>query len=262
MSTWQVALWGLAAVQLLMLGGWAVSVVRRDASLVDRLWGVTFILYAWVYAWLGDGAAAREVLLGVLVTVWGLRLTGYITWRNWGEGEDPRYRAMRERDPERFAVRSLFTIFWGQGLLAWVVAAPLLAAATDASPARLIWVDLLGGLLWMAGFFFEAVGDHELSRFLSHPANRGKVMDRGLWRYTRHPNYFGDATLWWGFGLVGLATGSWWAVVGPVTMSVLIVKVSGVALTEERMSGEGSSREGYDEYVRRTNAFFPGPPSE
>lgn len=258
MTWWQVALWGLGAVQLLLLGAWVASVVRHDASLVDRLWGLLFVVLVWTYTLLGDGAPTRETIAVVLVTVWGLRLAGYITWRNRGEGEDPRYARMRERNPDTFAVRSLFTVFWAQGLIAWVVALPLLAVATDATPAGITWVDGLAILVWTVGFVFEAGGDWQLSRFLADPANRGKVMDRGLWRYTRHPNYFGDATVWWGLGLLGLATGAWWALVGPAVMTALIVKVSGVAMTEQAMS-EGSRREGHDEYVRRTNAFFPGP---
>lgn len=258
MAWWETALWGLAAVQSVQVLVWAISLVRHDASYADRTWGLLFVVLAWTYTSLGDGDAARGILAATLVTVWGLRLAGYLTWRNWGEGEDPRYARMRERHPETFAVRSLVTVFLGQGLAAWVVALPLLAVATRPTPGGLGWLDALGVALWLVGVVFEAGGDWQLARFLSDPANRGKVMDRGLWRYTRHPNYFGDATVWWGFGLLGLATGAWWSLVGPAVMTLLIVKVSGVALTERNMS-EGSTREGREEYVARTNAFFPGP---
>lgn len=258
MTWWQVALWGLAAVQLVLLAVWLVSLVRHDASLVDRAWGLLFVVLVWAYTLLGDGDPTRETIAVVLVTVWGIRLAGYITWRNWGHGEDPRYVRMRERNPGTFAVRSLFTVFWAQGLIAWVVALPLLAVATDGVPDAPTWLDGLAILAWTVGFVFEAGGDWQLTRFLSDPANRGKVMDRGLWRYTRHPNYFGDATVWWGVGLLGLATGAWEALVGPLVMTALIVKVSGVALTDRNMA-EGSRREGHEEYVRRTNAFIPGP---
>ena len=258
MSWWQVALWGLVAVEAMLLLAWVGSVVRRDASLVDRFWGLAFVVYAWTYALLGDGDPAREALLVTLVTIWGLRLAGYITWRNWGEGEDKRYARMRERAPDGFAARSLVTIFWGQGLLAWVISLPLLAVATDATPAGLTWLDVVAIPLWLVGFVFEAGGDWQLQRFLGDPANRGKVMDRGLWRYTRHPNYFGDTAQWWAYGLLGLATGAWWSLLGPVVMTFFIVKVSGVALTDKGMA-KSSRREGYEEYVRRTNAFIPGP---
>ena len=261
-AAWQVWLWGLVVVQVMMVAVWAVSVVRTDASLVDRFWGVAFVVLGWTYALLGDGADIRVTVMLVLVTVWGLRLAGYITWRNWGKGEDPRYAAMREKAPRRFPVRSLVTVFGLQGVLAWLISLPLLAVATADSPAGLIWLDYVAIVVWLVGFVFEAGGDLQLSRFLADPANRGKVMDRGLWRYTRHPNYFGDTTVWWAYFLLALATGAWWAAIGSVLMTLFIVKVSGVALTERRMaSGDGGSkREGYEEYVARTNAFFPGPP--
>jgi steroid 5-alpha reductase family enzyme len=257
-ADWQVALWGLAAIVALMVAGWVASVIRRDASLVDRLWGLTFVVAAWTYVLLGDGSDARGALLLVLVTVWGLRLAGYITWRNWGDGEDKRYRAMRDRNPQGFAARSLVTIFGGQGLLAWVISVPLWAVASRPDPAGLIWLDYLAGAVWVVGFVFEAGGDWQLSRFLADESNRGKVMDRGLWRYTRHPNYFGDTTVWWSLFLLALSTGAWWAALGPVLMTLFIVKVSGVALTDRNMA-KSSKREGFEEYVRRTNAFFPGP---
>jgi steroid 5-alpha reductase family enzyme len=259
-ATWQIWLAGLGAVLVLMTLVWVVSVARRDASLVDRVWGLAFVVAAITYAALGDGDRARTVLLLVLVGVWGLRLSIYITWRNWGEGEDKRYQAMRRRSEGSFELRSLVTIFWLQALLAWLISLPLLAALTASTPEGLIWLDYLGAVVWLVGFVFEAGGDWQLQRFLADPANRGKVMDRGLWRYTRHPNYFGDTTLWWGYFLIALATGAWWAAIGSALMTLFIVKVSGVALTEKNMGK--SSREGHEEYVRRTNAFFPGPPKD
>lgn len=262
MAWWQVALWGLAATLALGVLVWVGATIRRDTSLIDRWWGPLFAVQVWVYALLGDGAPARELLLGALVTVWALRLAAYVSWRNWGKEEDARYRAMRERHGDAWPLRSLVSVFLLQGMLAWIVGLPLLAVAIDATPAGLTLVDAAGVLVWAVGFFFEAVGDWQLAQFLRDPANRGTVMDRGLWRYTRHPNYFGDATLWWGHGIVALATGAWWALLGPLVMTVTIVRVSGVALTEKRMGSGGSSREGYDEYVRRTNAFVPGPPSD
>jgi steroid 5-alpha reductase family enzyme len=258
-AMWQVWLVGLGTVSALMVATWVVSLIRRDASIVDRVWGLTFVLAAWTYAHFADPPTPRTWLVLALVTIWGLRLAGYITWRNWGEGEDKRYQAMRRKRPESFAVRSLVTIFLLQGVLAWIISLPLLAA-TLGGPDTLGWLDALGVFVWLVGFVFEAGGDWQLSRFLADPANRGKVMDRGLWRYTRHPNYFGDTTVWWSFLLFALATGAWWAVIGPIVMTLFIVKVSGVALTDRNMAKGGSRREGYDEYVRRTNTFFPGPP--
>ena len=260
MVTWQVWLAGLGSVLALMLVTWVASLVRRDASLVDRVWGLCFVVLALTYAVLGDGDEARTWLMVALVAIWGLRLSIYLTWRNWGEGEDKRYQSMRRRASGSFALKSLITVFGLQAVLAWLISLPLLAAATAAEPAGLTWLDGLAVAVWLVGFVFEAGGDWQLSRFLADPANRGKVMDRGLWRYTRHPNYFGDTVLWWGYFLLALATGAWWAALGSALMTLFIVKVSGVALTERQMTR--SSREGHDEYVRRTNAFFPGPPKE
>ena len=258
MATWQVWLAGLGSGLALMVATWLASLVRRDASLVDRVWGLAFVVLALTYALVGDGAGPRTWLMVALVSIWGLRLSVYLTWRNWGEGEDKRYQAMRRRASGSFALKSLVTVFGLQAVLAWLISLPLLAAATATEPAGLTWLDGLAVALWLVGFVFEAGGDWQLSRFLADPANRGKVMDRGLWRTTRHPNYFGDTVLWWGYFLLALATGAWWAALGPALMTLFIVKVSGVALTERQMTR--SSREGHDEYVRRTNAFFPGPP--
>lgn len=258
MTLWQVWLAGLGTATLMMVLVWVGSVRTQDASLVDRVWGLAFVVLAWTYAAAAGLWSPRALLVLVLVTVWGLRLSLFITWRNWGHGEDARYAAMRARRPETFTRRSLVTVFVLQALLAWLVSVPLLAAtAIDGGPLALL--DGVAVLLWAIGFVFEAGGDAQLARFLADPANRGRVMDRGLWRYTRHPNYFGDTVVWWSFLVLALAVGAWWGAFGTVLMSVLIVKVSGVALTDRRMGRSGSTREGYDEYVRRTNAFIPGP---
>ena len=257
MELWEIWLAGLGAGLVTMTVTWLASVVRRDASLVDRVWGLGFVVLAGVWAYLGDGDGVRTSVVVTLTAIWGLRLSGFITWRNWGHGEDKRYAAMRQRRPRTFPWRSLVTVFWLQALLAAVIALPLLAATSLGAQRQLGILDAIAIAVWIVGFVFEALGDAQLSRFLADPANRGKVMDQGLWRYTRHPNYFGDATVWWAYGLFAVAAGGWWAIAGSVLMSVLIVKVSGVALTDQQMAG--SKREGFDEYVRRTNAFFPGP---
>jgi steroid 5-alpha reductase family enzyme len=261
MSDLTVLFAGLGAGIALMTLTWAVSYVRHDTSLVDRVWGVAFLVQVAVWAALGDGLTARRVLLVVLVAVWSLRLSGYITWRNWGDGEDKRYVAMRERN-DNFAVTSLWRVFWLQGVLAFVIGHTLYFPTVQSGSEGLNVLDWLGVAVWAVGLFFEAVGDQQLARFLGDPDNRGKVMDRGLWRYTRHPNYFGDCVVWAGFALVAIASGAWWGFYGAVLMWFFIVNVSGLKLTEKNMGegGGGSSREGYDEYVRRTNAFFPGPP--
>jgi steroid 5-alpha reductase family enzyme len=237
---------------------WAVSVKVRDTSIVDIFWGSGFVVIAWVSYTIGDGSADRRLLLAVLTTVWGLRLTLHLARRNLGKGEDSRYQAMRARHGDRWPMRSLWAVFWGQGLLMWIVALPIQVAAGDSTPAGLIWLDYLGAAVWLVGLLFESIGDWQLSQFKADPANQGKVMDQGLWAWTRHPNYFGDFTVWWGIYLIALSTTSaWWTIIGPIVMSVLLIRVSGAALLERGMK---KTRPGYEEYVRRTSGFFPRPP--
>lgn len=243
---------------------WLVSLAGRDASIVDIFWGPGFMLVAWaVFAWVGahdlpDGGEARRWLLVSLVTVWGLRLGGYLARRNHGKGEDFRYAAMREKAGGRFWIVSLFKVFLLQGALMWVVSLPVQAGQLAARPDGIGPLAIAGAAVWAVGLFFEAVGDAQLARFKADPANRSRVMDRGLWRYTRHPNYFGDFLVWWGIYLVALeGDGAWWSFVGPLVMSWLLLRVSGVTLLEKTIS---TRRPGYAEYVRRTSAFLPRPP--
>jgi steroid 5-alpha reductase family enzyme len=238
---------------------WLGALNHRDTSLVDRFWGAAFVGLAWTYALLGNGDGARTALLLTLVTVWGVRLAGHITWRNWGQGEDRRYARMRERYQGSWDLASLWRVFWLQGLLAWIVAWPLAVGLSRPEPAGLTGWDVAAAVVWLVGFTFEAGGDYQLARFKADPANEGEVMDRGFWRYTRHPNYFGDFAVWWGHWLIAVAAGGWWTVFGPVVMSVFLVKVSGVALLERDLPRR---RPAYADYVRRTPAFFPWFPKE
>ncbi|HSJ28044.1 MAG TPA: DUF1295 domain-containing protein [Acidimicrobiia bacterium] len=242
-----------AAIALLMVTVWVVSLVVRDASIVDIVWGAGFVVVAWVAIWRRGGPDPRSLLVAVLTTVWGLRLSGYLAWRNLGKGEDFRYQAMRRRHGDRFPLVSLATVFGLQGLLMWVVSLPVQVAAGDG----LNVLDWVGAAVWLAGISFEATGDAQLARFKADPANAGKVLDAGLWRYTRHPNYFGDFLVWWGLYLVAVAGGGWWAIVGPLVMSALLIRYSGAGLLEKTIA---TRRPGYEEYTKRTNAFFPGPP--
>lgn len=248
-----------AASMGLMTLVWVGSLVTRDASIVDRFWGLGFVLLAWLVYGLTDAETMRRPLVVGLVSLWGIRLSLYITWRNWGEGEDYRYREMREKRGASFPLVSLFTVFLLQAIILWAVAAPLLQALHAPRPEALTGIDALGISIFAIGLVFESVGDWQLARFKSDPSNRGKVLDRGLWRYTRHPNYFGDAMVWWGFFLLALATpGGWWTIYGPIVMTVLLMKVSGVALLEQTLR---ESKPQYREYVYRTSAFFPWPPN-
>jgi steroid 5-alpha reductase family enzyme len=246
---------GLAVLLFMAVAGWLVSLPLRDVSIVDSLWSMMFLAAAGAYA-LGQAGPLgdRALIVLVLVAVWAIRLSVYITRRNRGHGEDFRYRSIRARNEPFFALKSLYIIFGFQAGLAWVVSLPLLAAINSTRP--LGWLDAIGAALWGVGFLFEAVGDRQLARFKADPRNSGRVLDTGLWRYTRHPNYFGDFCVWWGFYLLAVAGGGSWSVVGPAVMTLLLLRVSGVALLERDI---GERRPDYRAYVRRTNAFFPGP---
>lgn len=247
-----------AATALLMITVWLLSLAQRNASIVDVFWGLGFVLIAHIACVAGDGYSGRKLLVTSLVAIWGVRLAVYLLWRNWGAEEDYRYRAMRARHGERFTWVSLYLVFGLQGVLMWVVSLPLQVAQSSPEPAQLTWLDLAGAALWTVGFLFEALGDWQLARFKGDPANRGKVMRAGLWAYTRHPNYFGDAVVWWGYFAIALATPTgWWTVISPVVMTVLLMRVSGVALLERKLA---RTRPGYESYQRETNAFFPWVP--
>ena len=254
----KVMLVSAGAVTALMLVTWLASLSLRDASIVDVVWGLGFVLVAWLGFALGDGPTERRTLVAVLVTIWGLRLAGYMLWRKHGEGEDFRYREMRAQHGRRFGIVSLFSVFLFQGVGIWAVSLPVQAAAGLPGPSGLTALDLTGLGLWMVGMVFEVGGDLQLTRFRADPANRGSVMDQGLWRYTRHPNYFGDLCVWWALFLIALAADdAWWAIAGPLTMTAIFLKFFGVPMMESHL---GTAKPGYAEYVRRTSAFFPRPP--
>jgi steroid 5-alpha reductase family enzyme len=240
----------------LMTAVWLLSLARKDASVIDPFWGLGFLLVA-AASGLLNGFVPRTGLLLILVALWSLRLSGYLLWRNSGHGEDRRYVQMREKHGPRFWWVSLFSVFLLQAVILWFVSLPLqVAAAHDESTAFSI-LDAAGGLLWGIGFLFESVGDWQLARFKAQATNSGRVMDGGLWRYTRHPNYFGDFCVWWGLYLICVAGGAWWTILSPIAMTVLLMAVSGVSLLESTI---GSRRPDYAAYQARTNAFFPGPP--
>jgi steroid 5-alpha reductase family enzyme len=256
---WAVYLTILAILLACMSVLWAISVLLRDASIVDIFWGLTFVISAWyAYDQTLGGNPARKALLVTLVTVWGLRLAIYLLWRNWGRGEDPRYRAFRRRyGPQRYWWVSFFQTFMLQGILAWIIAAPLLGAQIQGGDLNVL--DGLALVIWLIGFVFEAGSDLQLARFKADPANRGRLLTSGFWRYSRHPNYFGDAACWWGYGLLSVAAGSFLPAVGAVVMTYLIIRVSGVTLLEKSLVNE---KPGYAAYARRTSAFIPWPPRE
>jgi len=251
MQTYLLALYAILAVGVV---AWLFSVIRHDVSFVDSLWSLFFIIAAFVFAESTGSLSQRGLLVTVLVLIWGLRLSLYITARSWGEPEDYRYQTIRENNEPGFSFKSLYIVFGLQGVLAWLIALPLLPAITSTSQLGVL--DVVALCLWVVGLVFEAGGDYQLSRFRKDPANQGRVLDSGLWRLTRHPNYFGDFCIWWAFYLFAVAAGGWWSVASPILMSLLLLKVSGVAMLEKTIEGR---RPEYANYVRTTNAFFPGP---
>ena len=235
---------------------WSVSVRLRDVSIVDVYWGPGFAVVA-LTALAVAGPSPRGLVLAFLAASWGGRLGLHLARRRRGQGEDRRYAAMRARHGASFPRVSLFTVFLLQAALLWAVSLPLQAGAALGPGSPLGLLDAGGVALFAVGLAFEAVADAQLARFLARPDSVGQVMDEGLWRYTRHPNYFGDALVWWGLGLVGAASGAPWVLAGPALMTLLLVKVSGVSLLESTI---GFRRPGYREYVARTSSFVPWPP--
>ena len=252
----RVSVVAAVVVALLMVALWALSIRLRDVSIIDPAWGPAFVLVAATGAVIGGGCPGRRWLLLILTAIWGLRLGLHLLARKLSDpSEDHRYAAMRERRGSAFVPWSLVWIFGLQGLLVLVVSLPLQVAAEQGG--RLGWVVVPGVALWATGFVFEVVGDEQLRRFRARPSSAGQVMDEGLWRYTRHPNYFGDCCVWWGLWLVALtASGVWWTAIGPIVMTVLLVRVSGAARLERDI---GDRRPQYAEYVRRTSGFVPRP---
>lgn len=250
---------GFLAVLIYMTVLWLVSLWLKNSSIVDIFWGPGFALAAWTYfALTPDGFTTRKLILAVLVTIWGLRLGLHIGIRNHGKPEDYRYARWRKDAGDSWWWRSFFKVFLLQGVLLWVIATPLAVAQASAEPASLTIFDILGVVVWGIGIFFEAVGDWQLTRFKADPANKGKVMQTGLWKYTRHPNYFGDATLWWGYFLIALSVPfGFLTIFSPIIMTYLLMKVSGVALLEKDLK---KSKPEYAAYIEATNAFFPGMP--
>ncbi len=256
MTTANTILANLTFLDLALFALWGVSVRIRNSSIIDIFWGIGFVLVAWVSLGLSGNWQLKPILLALMVTLWGVRLAGYLAWRNVGKPEDYRYATMRERHGRRFALMSLLTVFGLQGILTLIISLPI-----QVGIGRGIYLNALSYLgiaIWLSGLTFEALGDYQLARFKADSANRGRVMNQGLWRYTRHPNYFGDFLVWWGLFLVAAEpTSWWWTMIGPLLMSFLLIRVSGVRLLENSLRTRIA---GYEEYVQMTSAFVPLPP--
>ncbi len=247
------------AIAVVMASTWLLSVALKNASIVDIVWGAGFVVVTWVMQLTIEGDSSRQWLITAMVSIWGLRLSGYLARRNLGHGEDWRYVAMRKRHGRRFPLVSLVTVFALQGVVMFLVSLPVQLGHADRSPS-VGPMAVMGLLVWFLGIVFEAVGDMQLRRFKKDPSNAGLVMDRGLWSLTRHPNYFGDSCVWWGIGIVAAEAGTAaWGLIGPVVMTLFLTKVSGVPMLERSLA---KRKPGYADYMARTSGFFPRPPKK
>lgn len=255
MSFFQIYFQALILILLLMTLLWLLSLKLKNASIVDSFWGIGFIVLGIFYYSNTDGFEVRKNIVLLLLIIWGLRLSIYILWRNWGKGEDYRYQQFRkDYGVERYWWISYFQVFILQGVLLWLISAPILAAQYFEPNLKLGFFDAFAIILWLVGFAFEAGGDYQLAKFKTNPNNKGKILTTGFWKYTRHPNYFGDASIWWAFGLFSIAVNSYVPLLSSILMSFLIVKISGVALLERSIK---VAKPAYKDYIQNTNAFFP-----
>ena len=247
--------WNLAAVAAMMFCGWLLSLMYKNVTLVDSLWGLGFVLIAWITFGLTEGYLGRKILIVTITTAWGLRLSAHLAWRNWGKGEDPRYGGWRRAAGDRFWIISLFKVFWLQALFLWVISLAVQLGQVTSNPAQFTWLDIAGMIMWLIGFIFEFVSDWQLAQFKKDPANKSKVMDSGLWAYSRHPNYFGESLIWWGIFLIALSNpNNWWTLISPLVITGVLLKMTGIPLTEKTII---NTRPQYREYIRTTPAFIP-----
>ena len=238
-----------------VVGLWFISLSVKDSSIVDIFWGPGFALVGWVSALARPGIGPGAGVVLALTSIWALRPSLHILMRH--TVEDHRYVTLRTKYGPRWPWRSLFQVFLLQGALIWIISLPLQLAI--GSREALNASGIAGAVLAAAGILVEGLADYQLAKFRSVPANRGRVMDKGLWSWSRHPNYFGDALMWWGFFAIAVSASPshWWSVVSPIVMTVLLLRVSGVSLLEENIAAR---RPAYEDYVRRTSAFVPWPP--
>ena len=254
-AVWTSAGYGLGVMLAIGLLGWLYSLRRKNVNIVDSLWSLMFLAAAVCYTVTANNFAGASVLLLVLVAAWALRLSIFLVVRNHGKEEDRRYQEIRANNQPRFDLKSLYIVFGLQAGLAWIISMPLLLALSFGT--EIGYLELAAAAIWLLGFLFETAADQQLYRFKSNPENRGKVLDTGLWAYSRHPNYFGEFLIWWSYFLFALSVGAWWTVFAPILMTILLLKVSGVSLMEK---GITERRADYRRYIESTNAFLPGKP--
>lgn len=255
MFNWSIYVYSLVAIGLFALLGWIISLMRDNVTHVDSMWSLFFVLTAFTSALFVYEGGARVYLVLTLVTLWAVRLCAYLTWRNWGPHEDRRYTEIRLNNEPHFWLKSAYIIFGLQALLAWIISISLYGAIDSNTPVNAL--DYLGLLLFLFGIFWETVADWQLTQFKDKPENKDKVLNTGLWHFSRHPNYFGECCIWWGFYLIALAGDAWWAIVSPILMTLLLLKIRGVNLLEKDIS---ERRPAYVEYIKNTNSFIPGLP--
>jgi steroid 5-alpha reductase family enzyme len=249
----------LALVLFAYMSMWfLVSLIKKRNDVADVAWGLGFVLMTWVSFFLSADSGTRGILVGTLVSIWGIRLAWHIHRRNKGKGEDYRYLAWRNEWVKWFYIRSYFQVYLLQGFFLFLIVSPVLVVNKNAgNPLGIL--DFVAVAVWLFGFYFESVGDAQLARFIKDPANKGKLMQSGLWAYSRHPNYFGEVTQWWGIWLFALSLpNGWMSVIGPITITFLILKVSGIPLLEKKMEENPD----FAEYKRRTSVFIPLPKRE
>lgn len=253
---WPLYIDGVLIILLLATLTWLLSVFIKDVSIVDSAWSLMFLASAIYYYIFIESVNLRETIFFILVILWALRLATHLTWRNWGEPEDRRYQDIRKKYSPNFALKSLLIIFVFQALLAVIISLPVVSVlGIKSQSANLGIMEYAAVLIWFVGFSYESVADWQLAKFKSNNSNEGKVMNTGLWRNSRHPNYFGEFLIWWGFYLYAFSTGPWWIIVSPLLISWLLLKFSGVVMLEETIV---KRRPEYQEYIDKTNAFFPG----
>ena len=253
--SWEIYLKCLFAMSAFGFVGWLVSIIRSNVTHVDIMWSLFFLITAITTGVLTDELNLRAMVVIFLITIWALRLSIYLTWRNWGPHEDHRYANIRKNNQPLFWLKSIYIVFGLQTLLAWVISISVYAAIHSSNSVN--GMDYIAILLFLFGFIWETLADFQLSKFKSNPKNKGNVLNSGVWRFSRHPNYFGESCVWWAIYLFALATGAWWAIISPLLMTLLLLKVSGVSLLEQTIV---ERRPAYIEYIRSTNAFFPGKP--
>lgn len=234
-----------------------ISVLKKRNDVADIAWGLGFVLLAWISFILSDKTSVHGLILGVLITIWGVRLAWHIHARNKGKTEDYRYLAWRKEWGKWFYLRSYAQVYLLQGFFLFLIVLPVLLVNKSENIGTFGVFGYLGVFVWLIGFFFESVGDAQLSAFVRNPDNKGSLMKSGLWRYTRHPNYFGEVTQWWGVWCITLgASFGWYGIIGPITITFLILKVSGIPMLEKKMEQHPE----FAEYKRRTSVFIPLPP--